>query len=196
VQKRTNYLCSDCNPNAVLHIGQHERQVQNWLTEAFPELYIAHNQMIGGSPLSRVMVRVRPDFVIMMNNIPHVIEIDENSHSHYNYSREYKRMLTIIRLFETKRIVFIRYNPSCFLIDGRQASTPINEDERRTLLISIIQNYLDSAMSVQLDTEQPTVSITVHYLYYNTKMFPSMDSSEYLVPRRLNDYEYIIEQEV
>ena len=195
VQKRTDYLCSDCNPNAARHIGHHERQVQDWLAEAFPGLYIAHNQMIGGSTLSRVTACVRPDFVIKMNNIPHVIEVDENSHAHYNYTVEHKHMLTITRLFGANRIVFIRYNPSCFLIDGCQASTPINEDERRTLLVSVVQNYLDHAMSVQTYV-QPIISMTVHYLYYNTKMFPRIDTSESHVPRRLNEYEYIVEQEV
>jgi hypothetical protein len=110
----------------------------------------------------------RPDFVYNVG--PHIVivEVDENagddSSYHKNYEEERIRMFEISTYFETRPLIFIRYNPDNYHVAGKLKKTPINQREL------ILLKWVDKALSHDIFPQNeknvcPTV-LTV-YLYYD-----------------------------
>lgn len=102
-----------------------------------------------------------------------IIEVDEGQHSHISQSCETTRMNNVVTSWMLEGsdtpVVWIRYNPHTYKIDGKK-QTMTHEERQKQLL-----NFLDD---IEFDN-QPQVR--VYYMFYDT------DGG---VPRVLDDPEY------
>jgi hypothetical protein len=105
----------------------------------------------------------RIDFIIIMHARIYILEVDENQHRFgYEAGCDMRRMSRIVESLRLEGnmlpIIFIRYNPHSFSVDGKSAKVPTKVRQKR--LISIIQDPL------AIKTEGPTLSI--QYMYYDS----------------------------
>lgn len=104
----------------------------------------------------------RIDFVIIMDGRIIFLEVDEGQHK-FGYGSaacDMKRMAKIIESLtlggNTLPIVFLRYNPNAFTIDGLHAK--LKKVQREAALVALLRN-----------TEAfPNAMLTVQYMYYDT----------------------------
>tara|TARA_Y100000591_G_scaffold273055_1_gene248831 strand:+ start:211 stop:747 length:537 start_codon:yes stop_codon:yes gene_type:complete len=102
--------------------------------------------------------RARIDFVIPRPWGCILLEVDEDQHKFYNYevSCEVKRMMDVVTSIRTEsdsKILFIRYNPDPFSIDGKKQK--VSREERETKLLELIQMY------------NPHIDVAIQYLFYD-----------------------------
>lgn len=60
----------------------------------------------------------RPDFVFDAGTHVVVVEVDEDQHKAYDPACENKRMMDIFNSFGGVPVVFLRWNPDAFTVDG------------------------------------------------------------------------------
>jgi hypothetical protein len=137
--KRTNFLCSYCNPNKPKYQKTKEMQVRQLLEKH--NIPFTHNQQVSND----CCLRYRPDFVVDCSTHFVVLEVDEHAHSGYEKDCEIVRMNNISHSLglPTK---FIRYNP-----DNKVYTTKHKE----SVLIESLQKHM-----TQLDNIEPL------YLFY------------------------------
>lgn len=104
------------------------------------------------------------DAVLLFRNTVVLLEVDEHQHKGYGISCDLKRMgLTIesLRLEgNTQRIVFIRYNPDAFTVNG--VTKPTFRQERHGALINLLR---------ELETEADAPGkedVRTFYMFYDT----------------------------
>ena len=75
------------------------------------------------------------DFILLFRNMVVILEVDEDQHKSYGVSCDVSRMAEIVETLRvegnTQRIVFIRYNPHGFKVDGVTKHTTKEERHRR-----------------------------------------------------------------
>jgi general transcription factor IIIA len=103
----------------------------------------------------------RLDFLLPSVNGCHVfLEVDEQAHAFYSQTCETARMNNIaasLRLEgNTMPMVFIRYNPHAFKVDGKTVRTKTRD--RHAALVAMIN-------SIAPDPERP---IRIYYMFYDT----------------------------
>lgn len=114
----------------------------------------------------------RIDFVIIRNGVIIFLEVDEQQHTWYPMSCETRRMAQIFQTLmienNTMPIVFLRYNPDTFYIDGKKSK--ILKQERHKILLEEIEKC--SAFTKN----------TIKYLFYDTdeNKLSLLNDSEYL----------------
>ena len=103
--------------------------------------------------------RARIDFVIPKPWGYILLEVDEDQHKFYDYqvSCEVRRMADVVGAIRTNddcKLLFIRYNPDSFSVDGckRKISVALRECK----LLEIIQDY------------EPKQDVAILYLFYDT----------------------------
>jgi hypothetical protein len=127
------------------------------------------------------------DFVIYKENFVFIVECDEHQHDEsyspwgYTVACELSRMshvqnaLTIAATSSLQKsvapIVWLRYNPNKFFIDGKRASTRVIRSIRERRLLHILKTFV------------PTQPVSVIYMYYdvhtvNGKLEPKILSHE------------------
>jgi hypothetical protein len=88
------------------------------------------------------------------------LEVDEFQHSHYTVGCEVRRMTEFHRSVMAARmdlpIVFVRYNPDAYKVDGKTRKTTLTV--REATLISLIRN-------ISVDKDQ---GLGVYYLFYDS----------------------------
>jgi uncharacterized Zn-finger protein len=103
----------------------------------------------------------RIDFVIILKGRVIFLEIDEDQHSGYDISCDTKRMALVHECCmlegNTLPILFIRYNPHVFKIDGKLIK--IKRAQREKVLLNYIQNLQD------INSETP--GLCIQYMFYN-----------------------------
>jgi hypothetical protein len=62
-------------------------------------------------------------------------------------------IVTSIRTGSDSKILFVRYNPDSFSIDGKKQK--VSREERETKLLELIQKY------------SPHIDLSIHYLFYD-----------------------------
>jgi len=104
VKKRTNYLCSYCNPEKAKRMKTKENQIRQLLEDN--KIIFTHDKMI----INECCLKYRPDFLIDCKTFFLIIEVDEDAHKWYPRDCEEIRMNNISHSLglPTK---FIRYNP-------------------------------------------------------------------------------------
>ncbi len=127
VSKRTNYLCSYCNPIKSVRIKTKELTIKSLLESN--NIKFIHDKQIS----NECCLKYRPDFLIDCNTYYIVLEVDEDAHSHYDKDCEIIRMNNIITSIglPTK---FIRYNP-----DKKKISKKIKEE----ILIKFLKEEME-----------------------------------------------------
>jgi hypothetical protein len=135
-----------------------ENFIHDYITNEFRNVSITHGKILPGGCSGR-----RPDWSIDCCHYLIVIECDE--FQHINYEHEKKRMLEIFLDCDSKRVVFIRFNPdeylgnSCFEFDDTNRIIPTEYWETR-------KEELKAEIQFHLDNE-PKKDITVKYLCYD-----------------------------
>jgi hypothetical protein len=103
---------------------------------------------------------VRIDFVLQSSVIV-MVEVDEDQHA--DYSCDLKRMADTLAALQvegnTLPIVFLRYNPHAFKVDGKTKRTL--KKDREAKLLEVIRD----ALSGKLNADR---QVAVQYLFYDT----------------------------
>ena len=96
---------------------------------------------------------------MVYDNITHQVhvEVDENQHKSYCKLGEYNRMKNIYMEGGGIPIMFIRYNPDNYYVNGKKIDIP--QAKREELLIKWLK-YYENKDNINYD-------LSVHYLYYN-----------------------------
>jgi hypothetical protein len=123
--KRYEGYCFRCfvltypdRPNARNYKNK-EIRVADFIKERFPHIEWCTDQIVGGCS------KRRPDIYIDLLTHIVIIEIDENQHTDYDTTCEYKRMEEISEDFAARPIVFIRFNPdSYYNAAGQKIKSP------------------------------------------------------------------------
>ncbi len=124
----------------------------------------------------------RVDFVIMIDSTVVMLEVDEGQHRFGDYSVgcDMGRMARIIESLtvegNTLPIVFVRYNPHEFKIDGQTERIP-----RRAREASILR-HVNAAVGA---TRELGFTLSILYMYYDTVTVDSV-----CIPQVLEDPEY------
>ncbi len=110
----------------------------------------------------------RPDFVYHIGTHVVIIEVDEGQHKSYNncgttkeekQDTENRRMYNLSSEFDGLPLVFIRYNPDSYRVDGKVAKTP--DQQRHDTLIRWVKKCIQHV---------PESGIWVKYLFYDDYM--------------------------
>lgn len=103
----------------------------------------------------------RIDFVVIINNVVLFIEVDEFQHSAYGIVCDIKRMNEVYASLlvegNTLPLVFIRYNPHSFKINGQ--TTKVTDKERHTSLLN--------TLNIVAEMEADLKPLSVIYLFYD-----------------------------
>ena len=111
----------------------------------------------------------RIDFVAEMKGCIVFLEVDEHQHCGYMVGCDMKRMAKIVETLtlggNTLPILFLRYNPDAYSVDGKHCKTSIKDKEAK--LVSILN--CDSAATATKGKLGPHSDQTlgIMYLYYN-----------------------------
>ena len=84
----------------------------------------------------RECTKRRPDFIIQDKFKVIIIEVDENQHKSYNQDCEIPRMANIFQSYDGRKVVFIRYNPDNYRVDGKLIR--YNKKIRQGLLLNAL----------------------------------------------------------
>lgn len=106
-----------------------ELKIKVYLTQEFPETF-THNSRIWlgdcATPYRRFI-----DFYVMVGGVLVAVEVDERQHKGYSKEDEALRITEILHnIGLDKKMVFIRYNPDAYKVDGKSRRT---SDEKRMM---------------------------------------------------------------
>lgn len=107
----------------------------------------------------------RIDFIIIKNGVVIFLEVDEQQHLWYPLLCETRRMAQVYQTLmmedNTLPVVFLRYNPDTFYVDGKKSK--IHKKERHKILLKEIDNcskYTQNAIKYLFyDTQQGDLTI-------------------------------------
>ena len=112
------------------------------------------------------------DFVLQMGNCIVFLEVDEDQHAYYSVSCEASRMTRIVETLmlegNSLPILFVRYNPHAFSIDGVRQKKVLKVD-REKRLVEYLQNVTfdkDFGIKYMFYDEQdgiPVVTLDAEY---------------------------------
>lgn len=105
-------------------------------------------------------VKYRPDFLFFCRGYVVILEVDENQHRGYSIMCENARMMNITSALFTD-VVFIRYNPDNYKVDGN--AVKIRESDRLRELERNLKHYISDDY-IPVDSPSRT---TVKYLFYD-----------------------------
>ncbi len=142
VSKKTNFLCSYCNPVKVNNRKSKENRVRDLLRDN--NINFIQDKVITND----CCLKYRPDFLIDCGSYFVIIECDEFGHNHYERECEIIRMNNISSALGLP-CKWIRYNPDL-------KGVRINVKEQ--LLLATVKLCLNKVFLENLDVE---------YLYYN-----------------------------
>jgi Zinc finger, C2H2 type len=133
-------------PEGASERKREEMVVKRFLDEKLPESYIREMHVdytcLNQPGLKNKFSRI--DFVLphLVPNTVILLEVDENQHKHYDQSCEQARMHDVVaslRLGGTlENIVFVRYNPHGFTIDGKKVK--VKRKERLDKLLETMKS--------------------------------------------------------
>lgn len=155
LMKHGNQICSFCNIETTR--SKKEKILYGFFNKN--SINFIYNQSITFDYL-------RPDFLIIQNNINLIIECDEKQHKDYDANSELIRMQKIIEYNIDKnsnQTIFIRFNPDDFYISNKRIRISI--DNKLILLLNLINNILSPSnllLPVSVFNEY-----NCHYLFYN-----------------------------
>lgn len=144
--KAPRLVCGLCDPTKSRGLRVRERQVADFLLE----------QGVGWTHWNRRLKNTtyRPDFVWDTASHLTILEVDEKQHA--GYKRELARMLDIYGACGGKPVVFVRWNPDAFALDGQPARVPVKT--RLDVLKRVLQAVL---------AHPPQHPLTVHTMFYS-----------------------------
>ena len=95
-----------------------EYSVVEFVKNTFPEMKWTADKTVSGGCSKR-----RPDLLLDLCNQIIIIEIDENQHTDYDCSCENKRVMELSQDVGHRPIVFIRFNPDDYKLNGKNITS-------------------------------------------------------------------------
>jgi molybdenum cofactor biosynthesis enzyme MoaA len=137
VTKKTDFLCSYCNPDKSKNRKSKENRVRDLLTE--------HNiQFIQDKVIENdCCLKYRPDFLIDCGTYYIILECDENAHAQYEQECEIIRMNNISSGLGLP-VKFIRYNPD---------QKNVTRKEKERVLIDTLHQHYKKELITDLDVK-------------------------------------------
>lgn len=133
--KRKFDMCASCDTKNKRPTRVRENRVANAFREA-GVAWTAWNKQL----TERACGLYRPDFVFDAGTHVVIVEVDEDQHKAYDPACENKRMMDVFNSFGGTRVVFIRWNPDKFEVDGVERRVP--EKMRHAALVQELQRAL------------------------------------------------------
>lgn len=145
------------------YMKKQEQRIADILNRA--SIAYSREYAISFSCINGMQRYARVDFLIVMHDVICLLEVDEGQHKEYALTCELNRMNQIHEMFtmnaNTMPILFIRYNPHAYNVDGFNVRTPKKYREAR--LIEYLQFDLQKLAA---KGNMPPMSIT--YMFYDT----------------------------
>ena len=150
-----NNLCFDCNPEKQKLKIRKEQVVADLFELKFPNHNLIRDK---SSPDIKICTGkyVRPDFVLKLDDRVIINEVDEHQHESYAEECEVTRLINISMSYGGSPVIWFRFNPDAFKIDGKTQS--VSQKTRLNQLVELIQKYIDLPLKKL---------ITVEYLFYS-----------------------------
>jgi hypothetical protein len=98
----------------------------------------------------------RPDFCYERPTHVVIVECDENQHAQPGYSCDNKRMLDIFSAYGGTPVVFIRWNPDAFTLQGARARRSV------PARLHALERQLRAALAVV-----PERALSIHRMFYD-----------------------------
>ena len=95
-----------------------ELEVSRYVRETFSEYDWRSDKTVDGG-----CSRKRPDLLCDFGKQVVIVEVDENQHTDYDCSCENKRLMEISQDLDHRPIVFIRFNPDGYNLNGKKVSS-------------------------------------------------------------------------
>ena len=130
-----------------------EKDVCDFILQNYPTFnWVADRKVQDGCS------RRRPDLLLELGSHIIIVEIDENKHSGYDCSCENKRLMEISQDLQHRPIIFIRFNPDSYTLNGKTIKScwklnksgtivvakRIEWQERLSTLVQEIQYWIDN----------------------------------------------------
>jgi len=165
------------SPEAILRQKKEETKVEKLFNEKYPQSFVREYR-VDHTCLGPARSHSRVDFLFPNHGKHHVVvEVDENQHTEYSQICETSRMNNIVASWRlggnSMPIIFIRYNPHAFKIDGETKRTTMTERHKK------LTELLD-----RLRTTEPKRDVQIFYMFYDIELGS---------PKVLSDPEYYVE---
>jgi hypothetical protein len=119
IKKYNNYCLSCCiqvcpEIQVSRNYKTKERDVSDRIDSHFKEYTWVNDKVISGGCSKR-----RPDKLLDLNTHVIIVEVDENKHTSYDTTCENKRLMELSQDLGFRPIVFIRFNPDSYILNGK-----------------------------------------------------------------------------
>ena len=123
IKKYQNYCLSCCIQTCpdipvVNNYKTKEKETVDRIKEKFPDFTWVHDKKIQDGCSKR-----RPDLLCDFGSHIIIVEVDENKHTDYDTTCEHKRLMEISQDLSHRPIVFIRFNPDNYILEGKNVSS-------------------------------------------------------------------------
>jgi hypothetical protein len=104
----------------------------------------------------------RVDFRVAAHGCVLLLEVDEKQHTSWDYTCDIRRMTRVVESMtlagNTSPVVFIRYNPDAFVVDG--SPVRVQRGAREAALVEVLRSYTATA---------PQAQLVVQYMFYDVR---------------------------
>ena len=133
-------LCKQtCDPSTIKRRKVEEERIENLLIlhgiEFRREVHISFCNVDG-----KQQAFARIDFIVTMNGIDFLLEIDEGQHRDRQIVCEVTRMIDVMRVRGEDKYIWLRFNPNCFRINN--VVQKVSRSKREAHLIDVIKNWV------------------------------------------------------
>jgi hypothetical protein len=151
-----------------------EQHVVSLVKERFKEFTWICDKRYDFSPTECGSKR-RADMYCHFGNFVLIVEIDENQHIGYTVTCENRRLCELYQDFNHLPIVFIRFNPDAYILNGKKITSCFGYDKNGICKIKKIkQTEFENRMEILYQTishqakVEPTKAITVENLFFDS----------------------------
>lgn len=150
------------SPEAILRQKKEEAKVEKLFNAKYPQSFVREYR-IDHSCLGQPRSHSRVDFLFPNHGKFHVVvEVDEHQHKENSQICETSRINNIVASWclggNSVPVVFIRYNPHAFKVDGTTKRTTMVERHKK------LTELLD-----RIKTMEPSQDVHVFYMFYDTE---------------------------
>eukprot|EP00891_Asterochloris_glomerata_P008022 jgi/Astpho2/8022/Aster-02975 len=177
VRVRDAQYCANCDTSRKRRTRVKENRLANFLRENISVPWTAWNKQLPGS--RECGGSKRPDFVWLLPYLAIVTECDENQHEDRCLPGERQRMFDIFNTYGGIHIIYLRFNPDAFKVDGVTRRVSM---ERR---YAELKKVLDRELARTLEEVDALPIFRVTYLFHDVT--DNKYKREMFVPKE--DYE-------
>lgn len=117
----------------------------------------------------------RPDYVIDIQYVKVIVEVDENQHHSYSCECEQGRMIQLHQDYGGIPLLFVRYNPDNYkVINNKKEIVPLYEREK--ILVDFLRGFQN-----RIETNKEwSLPLSVCYLFYDNYEKPKIEEIKYM----------------